>query len=197
MKKYEASETLLVGDVDCTASGSSLCDEKGVEGFPTIKFGSPDDLDDYDGGRDSTSLIKFASTLKAMCGLNNIHLCDAERKAQITQMQAMSEAELTGFIETVDAEVLKVTAKYEQITNDLEAKMELAEAERKEKVQEIQQKGFNFAKVIRFDKFGIKYEKKSEEEGEGGEEEGEGGEEEGEGGEEDEGENGEEGKGEL
>jgi len=189
MKKYEASETVLVGDVDCTASGSSLCDEKGVEGFPTIKFGSPDDLDDYDGGRDSTSLIKFASTLKAMCGLNNIHLCDAERKAQITQMQAMSEAELTGFIETVDAEVLKVTAKYEQITNDLEAKMELAEAESKEKVQEIQQKGFNFAKVIRFDKFGIKYEKKSEDEEEG--------EEEGEGGEEDEGENGKEGKGEL
>lgn len=169
MKKHEGSETLLVGDADCEGTGASLCDAVGVEGFPTIRWGSPDDLQDYEGGRDSKSLVNFASKLKPMCSVHNLAACNSKKVSQIKQMQAMSEAELTEFIATVDAELSKETDKHQQITRDLEAKIEDADFEYGEKVKQIQQKGFNFAKAIRFEQFGIKYEnkKKSEEEEEG------------------------------
>jgi len=44
---FEGSATQLVADVDCTAGGKDLCDQNGVRGYPTLKWGSPDDLQDY------------------------------------------------------------------------------------------------------------------------------------------------------
>jgi hypothetical protein len=39
--------TTLVADVDCTAGGKPLCDQNGVRGFPSLKYGAPDDLQEY------------------------------------------------------------------------------------------------------------------------------------------------------
>lgn len=37
---YAGHESILVAEVDCTStSGKSLCDEEGVEGFPTLRPG--------------------------------------------------------------------------------------------------------------------------------------------------------------
>ena len=47
MEDFGGSATQLVADVDCTACGKDLCDANGVKGYPTIKWGSPDDLQDY------------------------------------------------------------------------------------------------------------------------------------------------------
>ena len=50
---YADSKTVVIGDVDCTASGKALCDKVGVRGYPTIKFYNPPDEEgeDYKGGR--------------------------------------------------------------------------------------------------------------------------------------------------
>merc|ERR1712217_899056 len=53
---YSGSTNVLVADVDCTEAGKDLCEKHGVEGFPTIKYGDPDDLKDYQGGRDYDGL---------------------------------------------------------------------------------------------------------------------------------------------
>lgn len=42
--------TAGVFDVDCTAAGQPLCEANGVKGYPTIKYGDPEDLQDYEGG---------------------------------------------------------------------------------------------------------------------------------------------------
>ena len=48
--------------------GGGLCDSNGVRGFPTIKWGDPSSLEDYDGGRDYEALKKWAKeNLKPMC----------------------------------------------------------------------------------------------------------------------------------
>ena len=47
MGEFEGSATQLIADVDCTAGGKDLCDANGVRGYPTLKWGSPDDLQDY------------------------------------------------------------------------------------------------------------------------------------------------------
>jgi len=99
MDAFADSKTALVADVDCTAEGKSLCDNNGVKGFPTIKYGDPSALEDYKGGRDYDSLKKFAEeSLKPMCSPNNIDLCDAEKKAEIEKYQAMSDADLEAAI---------------------------------------------------------------------------------------------------
>jgi len=63
MNEYADSSTILVADVDCIGAGKPLCDEVGVKGFPTIKFGDPGNLESYKGGRDVESLKNFASEL--------------------------------------------------------------------------------------------------------------------------------------
>lgn len=60
MAEFEGSATQLVADVDCTTEGQPLCDENGVQGFPTLKWGDPSDLQDYQGGRSYDDLKKFA-----------------------------------------------------------------------------------------------------------------------------------------
>jgi len=126
MKENEGSATQLVADVDCTASGKSICDANGVKGFPTLKFGDPSDLQDYKGGRDFDSLAKFIKEeLKPQCSPMNIDLCGDEKKAEIEKISAMSEADL-------DAAIAAETKKLD----DSEANFKAAV----EKLQETYQK---------------------------------------------------------
>merc|ERR1712196_481536 len=67
MKAFKDDESRLVADVDCTAAGKPLCDQVGVRGYPTIKHGDPNNLEDYKGGRDFAALEKFAKGLKPVC----------------------------------------------------------------------------------------------------------------------------------
>ena len=108
MAEFEGSATALVADVDCTAAGKPLCDDNGVRGFPTIKYGDPAALEDYQGGRDFDSLKKFADeNLKPMCSPSNIDLCDDEKKAQIEELQALSADELQAKIDGRRSRTLK------------------------------------------------------------------------------------------
>jgi len=66
MEEFSGSATQLIGDVDCTADGKPLCDANGVRGYPTIKYGDPSDLQDYQGGRDFDALKKFAEEEKKL-----------------------------------------------------------------------------------------------------------------------------------
>lgn len=136
MKEYEGHKTALVADVDCTAGGKPLCDSNGVRGFPTIKYGDPNNLEDYKGGRDFDALSKFASeNLKPVCSPSNIDLCDATQKAEIEKFQAMSADELDAAIAAKDkegadaestfkSEVEKLQKKYEQLQKDKETTLE-------------------------------------------------------------------------
>jgi hypothetical protein len=136
MGVYADSTSAVVADVDCTAEGKSLCEEKGVKGYPSVKYGDPSDLQDYQGGRDADSLKKFAEeNLKPMCSPNNIELCDDEKKAEITKYQTMPDVDLATAIETeekklADAEetfkeeVQGLQKKYEELTKAKEATMD-------------------------------------------------------------------------
>merc|ERR1712014_261476 len=87
--EYKDSSTIVIADVDCTAGGKSKCEEVGVRGYPSIKYGDPDDLQDYQGGRDFDSLKKFADGLGPLCSPANLDLCDEEKKAKIKEYKKM------------------------------------------------------------------------------------------------------------
>lgn len=129
MKEFADDPTKLIADVDCTAGGKALCESNGVKGYPTIKWGDPTDLQDYQGGRDYKSLKKFAGELKPMCSLTNLDLCDDEKKALITSFKEMSsenldaaikekEAELETAEKTFQEEVQKLQEKYQQLMEE-------------------------------------------------------------------------------
>merc|ERR1712217_313825 len=102
--------TALVADVDCTAAGKDLCETHGVEGFPTIKWGDPSALEDYEGGRELKDLKKFAEeNLKPLCSPANIDLCDEEKKKQIQDLQAMSSDDLDAKIEELEGQMKSTT----------------------------------------------------------------------------------------
>ncbi|KAL7539059.1 hypothetical protein ACHAWF_006285 [Thalassiosira exigua] len=130
MGEFSSSSTQLVADVDCTAEGKPLCDEHGVQGFPTLKYGDPSDLQDYQGGRSYDDLKNFVDeNLKPMCSVKNIDLCDADKKALIESYLAMSAEELEklaaeGEKKIVDAEeyfkaeVSKLQETYQKLSGD-------------------------------------------------------------------------------
>merc|ERR1719189_3453310 len=132
MDAYAGSATALIADVDCTAGGKELCEQNGVRGYPTIKYGDPADLQDYQGGRDFDALKKFAEeNLKPMCSPTNIDLCDDDKKAEIAKLQEMSDEDLEKAIEgkekemadaeeTFKTEVQKLQEKYQQLQKDKE-----------------------------------------------------------------------------
>jgi hypothetical protein len=97
MDEFKGSATSLVADVDCTAEGKDLCSKHGVGGYPTIKYGDPDDLKDYNGGRSYDDLKKFAEeNLGPQCGPKNLDLCSDEVKVKLEKFMTMSAGKLEG-----------------------------------------------------------------------------------------------------
>uniref|UniRef100_A0A7S2KMZ7 Thioredoxin domain-containing protein n=1 Tax=Skeletonema marinoi TaxID=267567 RepID=A0A7S2KMZ7_9STRA len=113
MGEFAGSATQLVADVDCTADGKSLCETVGVRGYPSIKWGDPSDLQDYQGGRDFDALKNFADeNLKPMCSPKNLDLCDDEKKAQITKYQDMSDEDLAAAISSEEKKLDDAEAEF-------------------------------------------------------------------------------------
>jgi hypothetical protein len=110
-----------VAEVDCTTAGKPLCDANGVRGYPTLKWGDPAGLVDYQGGRTLDDLTKFATeNLKPICSASNLDLCDGDKKAQLLAFMDMS-------LETLEAKI-----------KEEEDKMEAAESEFKDAVAKLQ-----------------------------------------------------------
>lgn len=139
MDEFKDSKTALVADVDCTVE-EELCSEHGVQGYPTIKYGSVDALEDYSGGRDFDDLKEFASTnLGPSCSPDNLDLCSDEQKTAISEATALSQEERDAKIAaaekaisdadtTFNSEVEKLQKKYESLMEEKEATIKAAKA---------------------------------------------------------------------
>lgn len=96
-EEFKDSKSAGVYDVDCTADGKDLCEEVGVKGYPTIKWGDPtskSDMKDYDGGRDYDALKKFAEeNLGPTCGPDSLDACSDEDRKTMEGILAKSDEE--------------------------------------------------------------------------------------------------------
>jgi len=99
MEDFKGSATSLVADVDCTADGKELCTKHGVSGYPTIKYGDPAELKDFNGARSYDDLKKFADeNLGPSCGPTNLDLCPEGDKTKLEAFMKMSAGKLEGKI---------------------------------------------------------------------------------------------------
>jgi len=140
----------LVADVDCTAEGKPLCDANGVKGFPTLKYGDPSDLQDYQGGRDEKDLKKFASEkLGPQCGVKNLDLCSDEKKAQIASFQAMGAEKLGEFIGEQEAKIKELNENFSKQVEDLQKLYEGYMKDKEAAEAALKGQGLGLAKAVR------------------------------------------------
>ena len=149
MEEFKDSATQLVADVDCTADGKALCEANGVRGYPTIKWGDPSDLQDYQGGRDFDTLKKFADeNLKPMCSPKNIDLCDDDKKAEIKKYQDMKKEDLEKSIKDKEDEQTKVEEDFKKLVEGLQKQYQEANEEKDKKLEEIKNSGLGLMKAV-------------------------------------------------
>lgn len=158
MDEFKSSTTALVGDVDCTDAGKSLCEKHKVTGYPTIKWGEPSDLKDYDGGRDLDSLRKFATeNLGPTCGPNNVDLCDPDDKKFIVKFMKWDIDELDMAIEEKDEKIKGMETKMTKVIDSLKKQEsnlnKKVESEKKKKddaiAKEKKNSGYAYIQAIR------------------------------------------------
>merc|ERR1712224_165901 len=150
---YKGNPTAGVYDVDCTAAGKPLCDSNGVRGFPTIKYGDPNALEKYQGGRDFDSLKEFAAeNLVPVCSPANIDLCDDDKKKEIETFQAMSEDELAAAIAEKEAEQEAAEKKFKKEVEKLQKKYEQLQEEKEAAIKAVKDSGLGLMKSVKASK---------------------------------------------
>jgi len=149
MAEFKDHASVLVGDADCTAGGKELCNEMGVRGYPSIKHGDPADLQDYEGGRDFASLKKFAGeSLGPKCSPANIDLCDADKKKQIDDFMALSDADLAAKVSEKDAEQKKADEDLEALLKSLQNQYEEGQKKAEATKLAIKESGLGLMKSV-------------------------------------------------
>jgi len=149
MAEFKDSKTALIADVDCTASGKELCNEVGVRGYPTIKYGDPNSLEDYKGGRDFDSLKKFAeANLGPTCGPANLDLCDDAKKAEIEKFSKMSASDLEAAIKEKNDSIEKLEKDFKEFVEGLQKTYSDASDKKEKDVEEIKNSGLGLMKAV-------------------------------------------------
>lgn len=141
--------TTLVGDVDCTAAGKPLCDSNGVQGFPTIKFGDPSALEDYQGGRSYADILKHAETLKPSCSPSNLDLCDDDAKAEINKFMDMDDAKLDGLIEEKNDEIAAAEKHFETELEKLQNTYKKLSEDKDSSIAAVKDSGLGMMKAVK------------------------------------------------
>jgi len=150
MREFEESETALVADVDCTADGKELCTKVGVKGYPTLKYGDPNNLEDYKGGRDYDDLLTFAKeNLGPTCGPGDMDLCNADEKAKIEAIQAKGLETLEAEIKELDDSIKNAEEHFETELKKLQETYEQLQKDKDEAVEAAKGKDLGLMKTVR------------------------------------------------
>jgi thiol-disulfide isomerase/thioredoxin len=136
MEEFKDSPGVLIADVDCTSDGGKpLCQEFGVRGYPTLKYGDPSDFQPYQSGRDFESLKKFATeSLKPACGPLNVDACTSDQLATLKELQALPSDKLEEKLAAVQAELKEAEAEF---TVAMKKLTDVWESTKKEKTSSI------------------------------------------------------------
>ena len=162
--QWEDSEIGLVAEVDCTdkgdghdddddekggGGGKRLCNHLGIESFPTIKYGDPNDLQDYNGKRSLQEMSEFAEVhLVPICSPTNLKLCDDEALAKMEQYVDLSIDELHQFIAFEEEKLKEAGVNFETTVDRLTKEYEVAVKVKRSMIEEISNGDLNLMNQI-------------------------------------------------
>jgi len=149
MEDFKDSKTALVGDVDCTVH-KDLCAKHGVQGYPTIKYGDPNNLEDYKGGRTLEDMQTFAKeNLGPSCGPANLDLCDADQKKSVEEALALSDADLEQKITDGEKSLADAESTFKSEVEKLQANYEKLQKEKDETIANVKSSGLGMLKSVK------------------------------------------------
>jgi len=149
MEEFKDSKTALVADVDCTVH-QDLCSKYGVQGYPTIKYGDVNNLEDYQGGRSLEDLTTFAKeNLGPTCGPANLDLCDAEQKKKVEEALALSDADIDAKIKEGEKALEDAESTFKSEVEKLQAKYESLMKEKDETIANVKSSGLGLLKSVK------------------------------------------------
>jgi len=152
MEEFKDSKTALIADVDCTVH-QDLCGKHGVQGYPTIKYGDPNNLEDYQGGRSLEDLQAFAKeNLGPTCGPKNLDLCDATQKAEVEAAMALDAAALDAKIAEGEKKLEDAESTFKSEVEKLQAKYESLQKEKDETIANVKKSGLGMLKSVKASK---------------------------------------------
>ena len=83
------NSTILIGDVDCTAElNRPLCE--GIDGYPTLMKVFAGRKVSYNGPREKTALIEFATSMTPSCSIKSYAHCTHAELELLKRLEAMS-----------------------------------------------------------------------------------------------------------
>merc|ERR1712006_67872 len=113
-------------------------------------MGDPSDLQDYKGGRTLKDLQKFASeNLKPVCSPANIDLCDADKKKQIEDLQAMSASDLDAKIKEKEEEQTAAEKTFTDEVDKLQKRYQELQKEKEDALEGIKASGLGLMKAVK------------------------------------------------
>lgn len=149
MEEYEGHATVLVGDVDCTAAGKPICDQNDVRGFPTVKYGDPAALEDYQGGREFSDIQEFAKELKPTCSPFNLDLCTGEAKASVEKYMKLAPEELDALVEIANGKIKELESTFESELEKLQASYQEISDAKDSGIKNVKDSGLGVMKAVK------------------------------------------------
>merc|ERR1712086_280693 len=126
-----------------------ICDANGVKGFPTLKFGDPANLEDYQGARTYDAMKKFIDEeLKPTCSPRNLDLCDDDKK-EIEAIMALDDATLDANIAIEEKKIEEAEATFKAGVEELQANYQKLMSEKEETEAAVKAAGLGLMKSVR------------------------------------------------
>jgi hypothetical protein len=149
-KEFQSDQHRLIAEVDCTGAGEELCEAVGIESYPTIKYGDPNNLKDYEGEREFDDLKDFAlENLGPVCDVAHFELCNHDNKVLIAKFMAMSAEQLQREVDEKEGEFNKLEKDLEEFLEGLQAQYEEAMAKKNLKQKAIKASGLRLMRAVR------------------------------------------------
>lgn len=143
---------LLVADVDCTSTkGRPLCEEHGVGGFPTLKYGdlAQGDLEEYEGGRELSELKEFVLEMAAPCTPSTMDQCSIKDKEKLEKFLAYSKEELDSEIQKYELMKKDAVKAFEEGVEQLKATHRTLMETKENTLLAIRKNGLNNARAVK------------------------------------------------
>ena len=147
-KDYEDSETLFVAECDCTGECKDLCSHVGVQGYPSIKYGSVDALEDYKGGRDLEALQAHAASIRLPCSPKKRELCSTQELEQLEDLLAKPKAELKQLIAEQEAVIAGAEKEFKAEVARLQETYTGLMKAKEEKIAQVQASGLKMMRLV-------------------------------------------------
>lgn len=146
---WSGNDVGLVAEIDCTGAGKPLCDANGIRGFPTLKWGDPAGLVEYEGSRTFDDLQEFAKEhLKPICSAQTMELCDGDKRTRLEWYMELSIEQLEQSIQEEEEKFNTAEKEFQDAVTKLQAEYQLLLEEKDRKIAAVRESGLTLMKSV-------------------------------------------------